>query len=69
VNNSGLLTNNRGTNANRTEPRVNNTVSSQNNALSKGLSSIAGIFLNKKTINAKTYGELNKLSSSIKNLE
>ena len=70
VNNSGLLTNNRGTNANRTEPRVNNNVARRNNALRKGLSSIAGIFLNKnKVINGETYGELNKLSSTIQKLE
>ena len=70
VNNRGLLTNNRGTNANRTEPRVNNNVTRRNNALRKGLSSIAGIFLNKnKVINGETYGELNKLSSTIQKLE
>lgn len=55
---------------NNSEPRVNNNVSTRNKELSKGLSSIAGIFLNEnKKMNAQTYNELAKLSSSIKNLE
>lgn len=67
VNNSGLQANNNGNSA---EPRVNNNVASRNNALSQGLSSIAGIFLNKnKKMNAQTYNKLTELSSSIKNLE
>ena len=73
ANNAGPIQNNRGTsanNANRAEPRVNNNIASRNNALRKGLSSIAGIFLNKnKVINGETYGELNKLSSTIQKLE
>ena len=67
ANNSGIRANNRGT---LKEPRVNNNVASRNNALSQGLSSIAGIFLNKnKKINAQTYNKLTELSTSIKNLE
>ena len=55
---------------NNSEPHVNNNVSTRNKELSKGLSSIAGIFLNEnKKMNAQTYNELAKLSSSIKNLE
>ena len=55
--------------ANNSGITIKNNVSNRNNELSKGLSSIAGIFLNKnKTINARTYQELNKLSS-INNLE
>jgi hypothetical protein len=70
VNNSGPRVNNSGPRVNNGGPRVNNNVSSRNNALSKGLSSIAGIFLNKnKEINAETYNKLNELSSSIKKLE
>lgn len=66
VNNSGLKQNNH---SSTLEPHVNNNVSSRNNALSQGLSSIAGIFLNQnKKMNAETYKELNKLSSSIQNL-
>jgi hypothetical protein len=64
--------NNRAANShvNNSEPRVNNNVSTRNKELSKGLSSIAGIFLNQnKKMNAQTYNELSKLSSSIKNLE
>jgi hypothetical protein len=67
VNNSGPKQNNNGS---RTEPRVNNNVASRNNALSQGLSSIAGIFLNKnKKMNAQTYNKLTELSSSIQQLE
>ena len=77
ANNSGSSANNSGTSANNNRNRqikngitINNNVSSRNNALRKGLSSIAGIFLNKnKKINAETYQELNKLSSSIQKLE
>jgi len=74
VNKSGTRVNNSRTNANNrgnsSEPRVNNNVSRRNNALSKGLSSIAGIFLNKnKEINAETYNKLNQLSSTIQKLE
>jgi len=80
ANNSGLQANNRGIRANNSgfqannsensaEPRVNNNVASRNNALSQGLSSIAGIFLNKnKKMNAQTYNKLTELSTSIKNL-
>jgi hypothetical protein len=70
--NNGTRVNNREPNShvNNSEPRVNNNVSTRNKELSKGLSSIAGIFLNKnKKMNAQTYNELSKLSSSIKNLE
>ena len=67
VNNSGTRANNNGINA---EPHVNNNVASRNNALSQGLSSIAGIFLNKnKKMNAQTYNKLTELSSSIQQLE
>ena len=72
VNNSEPRVNNRAANSrvNNSEPRVNNNVSTRNKELSKGLSSIAGIFLNEnKKMNAQTYNELAKLSSSIKNLE
>ena len=77
ANNSGSSANNSGPSANNNRNRqikngitINNNVSSRNNALRKGLSSIAGIFLNKnKKINAETYQELNKLSSSIQKLE
>ena len=76
VNNSGARTNNNGTRANNSGARANNSgqrqnnnISNRNKALSKGLSSIAGIFLNQKEINAETYNQLNKLSSSIKKLE
>ena len=75
VNNNAARTNSAGPRANnaaRTNsagPRANNAART-NNILSKGLSSIAGIFLNQnKKINAETYNELNKLSSSIHNLE
>jgi len=62
--------NNNGLHANNSEPRVNNNVASRNNALSQGLSSIAGIFLNKnKKMNAQTYNKISELSSTIKNLE
>ena len=65
ANNSGLSENNSGNRVNRAEPRVNNNIARRNNALSKGLSSIAGIFLNKnKEINAETYNKLNELSSN-----
>ena len=70
--NNGTRVNNREPNSrvNNSEPHVNNNVSTRNKELSKGLSSIAGIFLNEnKKMNAKTYNELSKLSSSIKNLE
>ena len=70
--NNGTRVNNREPNShvNNSEPRVNNNVSTRNKELSKGLSSIAGIFLNEnKKMNAQTYNELAKLSSSIKNLE
>lgn len=70
ANNSGTRANNSGTRANNTEPRVNNNVSSRNNALRKGLSSIAGIFLNKnREINGETYNKLNELTSTIQKLE
>ena len=73
--NLGLPTNNHGKRqnnhilpiTNRTEQYVNN-VSRRNNALGQGLSSIAGIFLNKNKMNAKTYNKLNELSSSIQKL-
>lgn len=70
--NNGTRINNRTPNShvNNSEPHVNNNVSTRNKELSKGLSSIAGIFLNEnKKMNAQTYNELAKLSSSIKNLE
>lgn len=70
--NNGTRVNNTVSNShiNNSEPRVNNNVSTRNKELSKGLSSIAGIFLNEnKKMNAQTYNELAKLSSSIKNLE
>ena len=67
-NSAGPRTNN-SARPNSSGPRVNNATRT-NNILSKGLSSIAGIFLNQnKKINAETYNELNKLSSSIHNLE
>ena len=70
VNNSGPRVNNSEPRVNNSEPQVNNNVSTRNKELSKGLSSIAGIFLNQnKKMNAQTYNELAKLSSSIKNLE
>jgi hypothetical protein len=69
ANNSGTRANNSGTRANNSGQRQNNNISNRNKALSKGLSSIAGIFLNQKEINAETYNQLNKLSSSIKKLE
>jgi len=74
ANNSGTRANNNGTRANNSginaEPRVNNNVSNRNKALSKGLSSIAGIFLNNnKIMNAQTYNKLTELSSSIQKLE
>jgi hypothetical protein len=70
ANNSGTRANNSGTRTNNTEVRVNNNVSSRNNALSKGLSSIAGIFLNKnREINGETYNKLNELTSTIQKLE
>ena len=63
VNSAGIRVNNNTHLPNSTRPSVNN-------ALSKGLSSIAGIFLKKNTqMNAETYNELNKLSSSIRSLE
>ena len=69
ANNSGTRANNSGTRVNNSGQRQNNNISNRNKALSKGLSSIAGIFLNQKEINAETYNQLNKLSSSIKKLE
>ena len=74
ANNNGTRANNNGTRANNNginaEPHVNNNVASRNNALSQGLSSIAGIFLNKnKKMNAQTYNKLTELSSSIQQLE
>jgi hypothetical protein len=70
ANNTEVRVNNSGTRANNTEVRVNNNVSSRNNALSKGLSSIAGIFLNKnREINGETYNKLNELTSTIQKLE
>jgi len=70
TNNSGSSANNSGPHSNNSEPRVNNNVASRNNALSQGLSSIAGIFLNKnKKMNAQTYNKISELSSTIKNLE
>jgi hypothetical protein len=70
VNNRGLQANTRANHVNNTELRVNNNIASRNNALSQGLSSIAGIFLNKnKKMNAQTYNKLSELSSTIKNLE
>ena len=70
VNNRGIQANTRANHVNNTELRVNNNIASRNNALSQGLSSIAGIFLNKnKKMNAQTYNKLSELSSTIKNLE
>ena len=69
TNNNGTRANNSGSRANNSGQRQNNNISNRNKALSKGLSSIAGIFLNQKEINAETYNQLNKLSSSIKKLE
>jgi len=66
VNNAGLRMNNNGS---RTEPRVNNNVLNRNKALSKGLSSIAGIFLKKDEMDPETYNKLSNLSESIQNLE
>ena len=66
VNNAGPKQNNNGS---HTEPRVNNNVSTRNKALSKGLSSIAGIFLKKNEIDPETYNKLSNLSESIQNLE
>ena len=80
-NSAGPRTNNNASRQNSAGPRTNNNASRPNsagprtnNALSQGLSSIAGLFLNKnknknKTMNAETYNELSKLASSIKNLE
>jgi hypothetical protein len=72
-NNSGLRTNNAGPRMNnnglRIEPRVNNNVSNRNKALSKGLSSIAGIFLKNNEMDPKTYNKLSNLSASIQTLE
>ena len=66
VNNAGPMMNN---NSSRAEPRVNNNVLNRNKALSKGLSSIAGIFLKKNEMDPETYNKLSNLSTSIQNLE
>ena len=65
-NNAGPKHNNRGSNI---EPHVNNNVSNRNKALSKGLSSIAGIFLKKNEMDPETYNKLSNLSASIHSLE
>jgi len=65
VNNAGPKQSNNGS---RTEPRVNNNVLNRNRALSKGLSSIAGIFLKKDEMDPETYNKLSNLSESIQNL-
>jgi hypothetical protein len=72
-NNSRLRANNAGPRQNNSssliEPRVNNNVSNRNKALSKGLSSIAGIFLKNNEMDPKTYNKLSNLSASIQTLE
>ena len=70
VNNNAARPNSAAPRVNNNAARPNSAAPRVNNALSNGLSSIAGIFLNQnKKINAETYNELNKLSSSIHNLE
>ena len=73
-NNSGSRTNNAGPRMNNSgsnvEPRVNNNVLNRNKALSRGLSSIAGIFLkNNETVDPETYNKLSNLSESIRTLQ